>query len=146
MTITDVPRYREAFARLCAAFGKRVDPLQQDAWWDVMEGLPIDTLEAGMLDVARASTDRYFPRAADVYAIACKRVREQARPTRSIWVNPETGLRERVFACGRCFDTGWERRALSTEGRPELTPEVAATYTAVRRCACKTSRNEQEVA
>lgn len=158
MTLLDAPRYRDAYAKLCASHSRRPDDQQRDAWWDVLGPLPIEHVEAGMITAAR-DEDRYFPKVGKVYGCAAKcladaRVHEarahRLTPLGEGWVNPETGVYEPLYRCGECEDTGWLPIAAETStgdgdprpphgGRVRRWTEVrdGEPLACVRRCACR---------
>lgn len=136
MTASDLPRFRQAYADLCAAFNRDPDPDQAGVWFARLMDLELAHLEAAMVSVSQ--TAHRMPAIAAV-RVAADEVRLRAThgsTTRQVAAAVARG----EYCCGACEDSGFvpvtdAGRILTIAG--SLTWRNEHGYRAkVRRCAC----------
>jgi len=91
MTLSDKPAFLAALKRLAAVYDKPLSEERLTGYWDVLESLPFDVVEAAMRQVAQSS--QWFPSAAAVRQAALgldERARAGQGP-RWVYVHRETG-------------------------------------------------------
>ncbi len=77
MTDDDEPRFRACYHRLCAAQQRKRDINEYDVYLEALKPLPIEAIEAAILELARKPTvpgKTFFPRTTEIFERAARYV------------------------------------------------------------------------
>lgn len=120
MTSVDRPAFFTTFRKVARTFNKKITDDVCTDYFDALEAVPIDEIEAAADTLVK--TSRYWPKPVDWLEAAQrsqKHGREFTRFTPPV-VMPD-GTTETTFHCVQCRDTGWRPGCGCELGRLDLT-------------------------
>lgn len=138
MTSIDRPAFARLVSTLATVHNRKVDDATLLAYFEALEDIPLELIEAGAKELQKHS--RHMPKPAD-FREAVQKVRRAAAPLPP--VTDEHGQPVLTFVCLRCEDTGWRPVCGCDTGRLDMShrcPEHGGEGKApirVRACECR---------